>query len=288
VSRIRKLVLINLIAAAAASVAAAQTDYSKLDLATLQQKASGGDVGAEQQLGSDYANGLGVPRDYGQALTWYRKAADRGAAFSQNQLGYMYQKGLGVVLDYDQAVIWYRKAADQGRAEAQNNLGIMYQKGWGVAQDYAQALSWYTKAAEQGNPGAQENLGALYQNGLGVTPDLAQARVWYQKAADQGNAAAKSALVKLDLAAPVEKAADTAPKPTPPKPTPPPTPTPAKSRVLSKQEVLDLLKDLDPKRVGTLVSSRGVSFSLNPATEKELRAAGADDELLVAIATHKK
>ena len=79
-------------------------DYSKLDMATLQQKANAGDLGAEQQLGLDYANGLGVPKDYAQAATWYRKAADRGAAYSQNELGYLYQKGLGVAQDYGRAV----------------------------------------------------------------------------------------------------------------------------------------------------------------------------------------
>jgi TPR repeat protein len=162
----------------------------------------------------------------------------------------------------------------------------MYQKGWGVSQDYAQALSWYTKAAEQGNTGAQLNLGGLYEHGLGTSPDPSQARTWYQKAAEQGDPTAKIALARLDAARPVVKAEEAKPKA--PKPTPPPTPSPAKSRVLAKQDVIDLLQDLEPKRGANLVASRGVSFALNPATEKELRSAGADDELLLAIATHKK
>jgi hypothetical protein len=40
--------------------------------------------------------------------------------------------------------------------------------------------------------------------------------------------------------------------------------------------------------VTLLVEARGVNFSLNEATQKQLRAAGADDALLLAIATHKK
>ena len=75
-----------------------------------------------------YANGQGVPQDYAQALTWYRKAADQGNAEAQNNLGVMCESGHGVPQDYAQAVVWYRKAADQGFAPAQYNLGVMLLK----------------------------------------------------------------------------------------------------------------------------------------------------------------
>ena len=64
---------------------------------------------------------------------------------------------------------------------------------------------------------------------------------------------------------------------------------PAKSRALSSQAIVSLLQEgLSPARVATLVNERGVTFSLTGATEKQLKSAGADDALLVAIATHKK
>jgi TPR repeat protein len=44
----------------------------------------------------------------------------------------MYQNELGVPKDLGQAVAWYRKAAEQGLAAAQTNLGVMYQDGWGA------------------------------------------------------------------------------------------------------------------------------------------------------------
>ena len=44
-------------------------------------------------------------------------------------------KGEGVPKDYKQAVYWFRKAADQGNAGAQYNLGAMYAKGEGVPKD---------------------------------------------------------------------------------------------------------------------------------------------------------
>ena len=62
----------------------------------------------------------------------------------------MYENGLGVPQDNTEAVSWYRKAAEQGNVHAQSNLGNMYANGKGVPQDYAEAARWYRKATEQG------------------------------------------------------------------------------------------------------------------------------------------
>jgi uncharacterized protein len=61
----------------------------------------------------------------------------------------MYYIGLGLKQDYGQAVAWFRKAAEQGYASAQYNLGVMCYNGESVSQDYGQAAAWYRKAAEQ-------------------------------------------------------------------------------------------------------------------------------------------
>ncbi|WP_085905562.1 tetratricopeptide repeat protein [Kiloniella majae] len=42
-------------------------------------------------------------------------------------LGELYQKGLGVERNYPQALLWYKKAADQGLIHAQFNLGNLYE-----------------------------------------------------------------------------------------------------------------------------------------------------------------
>jgi hypothetical protein len=53
---------------------------------------------------------------------------------------------------------------------------------------------------------------------------------------------------------------------------------------LAKDEVIRLLVGgVSPKRVGDLVRGDGIDFSLTPDTEKELRQAGADDELVAAL-----
>jgi TPR repeat protein len=94
-----------------------------------------------------YANGQGVPQDYVQAVSWYRKAAEQGDADAQFGLGTMYFNGRGVPQDYAQAVSWFRKAAAQGDAKAQNSLGVMYANGQGVPQDAAIAYALYNLSA---------------------------------------------------------------------------------------------------------------------------------------------
>jgi len=53
--------------------------------------------------------------------------------------------------NYAEAIKWYRKAAEQGHAIAQKNLGTMYSKGKGVRQNYVRAHKWFSLAASQGN-----------------------------------------------------------------------------------------------------------------------------------------
>ena len=148
----------------------------------------------EANLGWDYQNGQGVPKDLRKAAELYQKAADKGNAFAQNQLGTLYQSGEGVPKDLRKAAELYQKAADQGGAMAQNNLGTLYQSGQGVPKDLGKATELYQKAADQGNAFAQNSLGVLYQSGEGVPKDLRKAAELYQKAADQENAIAQANL----------------------------------------------------------------------------------------------
>ncbi len=101
-----------------------------------------------------YGWGKGVPRDYAEAVKWYRKAAEQGYAGSQNNLGLMYDNGEGVPQNYAEAAKWYRKAAKQGEAIAQANLGFMYFRGEGMLRDLTQAYMWYDLASSRFPPGA--------------------------------------------------------------------------------------------------------------------------------------
>jgi tetratricopeptide (TPR) repeat protein len=131
-------------------------------------------------------------KDYGEAMRWYRKAADQGNAQAYGNIGRFYLLGQGVSVDYGAAMLWSRKAADQGNPRGQTVIGVLYRNGWGVGQDSAEAMRWFRKAADQGYAAAQTNIGVLYENGWGVIKDYAEAMRWYRKAADQGYAAAQN------------------------------------------------------------------------------------------------
>ncbi|TXL12716.1 hypothetical protein BMR06_17230, partial [Methylococcaceae bacterium HT5] len=75
-------------------------------------------------------------------ITDLRIKAEEGSAASQFNLGLRYANGLGVIKDYKQAVKWFTKSAEQGVAKAQFNLGVMYDEGEGVIKDYKQAVKW--------------------------------------------------------------------------------------------------------------------------------------------------
>ena len=54
-------------------------------------------------------------------------------------------------------------------------------------------------------------------------------------------------------------------------------------------DIVDLLQGkVSPKRIATLVADRGVDFEMDPDVEKRLRALGATNDLLLAIANNKK
>ena len=72
--------------------------------------------------------------DYSKALEELLPVAEQGDAEVQTGVGYMYANGLGVPQNYGQAAKWYSLAAEQGNTTAQFNLALMYHKGRGVPQ----------------------------------------------------------------------------------------------------------------------------------------------------------
>ena len=85
-----------------------------------------------------------------------KSKAAQGDAFAQLQLGSMYADGLGVAMNYVEAVKWFKLAADQGNASAQYLLGDMYVNGHGVPQNYLKAYVWFSLSAAQLVVGTEE------------------------------------------------------------------------------------------------------------------------------------
>ena len=98
------------------------------------------------------------------ALPAIQKFANEGRSWAQSDLGSLYEDGLVLPRDYAEAIFWYRSAAEQGYPGAQTNLGIMYARGLGVTQSRQTAIEWFKRAAEQGDIAATRNLTSLGVN----------------------------------------------------------------------------------------------------------------------------
>ena len=95
------------------------------------------------------------------ALPAIQKFADEGRGWAQSDVGSLYEDGLVLPRDYGEAIYWYRSAAEQGYPGAQTNLGIMYARGLGVGTSRKTAIEWFQRAAKQGDIAARRNLESL-------------------------------------------------------------------------------------------------------------------------------
>ncbi|MFT4585634.1 MAG: TPR repeat protein [Gammaproteobacteria bacterium] len=106
--------------------------------------------------------------DYVQAFRIFSDQANNGNIAASNYLGTHYYLGLGVKRDFEQAVRWFEVAALAEDPQGQRNLGVMYLRGLGVEKDFQQAYGWLYFAYEGGNLGAKQYLDLMNDN---VTPN---------------------------------------------------------------------------------------------------------------------
>jgi TPR repeat protein len=175
------------------------------------------------QLGRAYAANRQMP----EAISAYRKAADKGSTSAMVELGVLLGTGSGVAKDPVQARKLFERAAEAGiprgvsnlaalsggapsdpvkarallskaaeteSAEAQYQLGLITADGIGGPKDDVAARALFEKAAAQAHPGALERMGAFAQSGRGGPEDKSAAKAYYEKAAALGNEDAKAAL----------------------------------------------------------------------------------------------
>ena len=182
---------------------------------------------AVYQLGRAYAAGRQMP----EAMSVWRRAAEKGSTSAMVELGVLYGTGTGVARDEAQARKLFERAANAGNprgisnlaalggggaaadpvrarellakaaetnAEAQYQLGLMLAEGTGGAKDDVAARALFEKAAAQNHPSALERMGAFAQEGRGGPKDGAAAKAYYQRAADLGDEEGKKALKRLE------------------------------------------------------------------------------------------
>ena len=99
--------------------------------------------------------------DYRQEAELQRAAAEQGDPLAQLNIGYMYYMGLGVERNYKEAMKWYLLSAEQDFPGAQYSIGVMYEYGIGVEADAEKAIDWYRLAAENGFEEASRSLKKL-------------------------------------------------------------------------------------------------------------------------------
>jgi TPR repeat protein len=144
--------------------------------------ASTGSRRALYQLGRAYAANRQLP----EALSAYRKAADKGSTSAMVELGVMYGTGTGVAKDPAEARKLFERAAKGGNVRAVGNLAAL--PGGGAPSDPVEARTLLSKAAEANSAEAQFELGLMMAQGTGGPKDDVAARALFERAAAQGNA----------------------------------------------------------------------------------------------------
>ena len=141
--------------------------------------ASASEIGDWKSKAYKYYN----DKQYREAMTWFRKAADAGDAGAQYFMGVMYFCGLDVAKDHKEAVKWYKQSALGGDMYGQYSFGEMRENGWGIEKNMAEAKTWYQKSADQGYDRAIEKLKEL----SGTTTSSTSGKTYkeYEKMADE-------------------------------------------------------------------------------------------------------
>jgi TPR repeat protein len=154
-------------------------------IASLGRQADAGEVSAMTDLGLTLLDGIQdrkgrsiVRRNPRSAVTWFRKAANRGDRTAASSLGYAYNVGLGTMRDVAQAIRWYRRAARSGDSTATSNLATVYRD----AGKARLAFQWWKRAADMRDGDAAVDVGYCYQYGIGTRKNVANAKRMFRRA----------------------------------------------------------------------------------------------------------
>ena len=200
-------------------------------LTRFREAAGLGSGKARVALGDCYARGYGVSQDLGEALRWYRMAAESGDdpdGIAAQRVGVCALNGWGCPRSEENGKASLQTSSSQGNCDAQLTLGDMARSagrihdgknGRGCVSWYQDAAkggntramcalgalwesksppksaSYYQAGAERGNAEAQFKVAAMYDNpnAEGLPTDAKLAAVWYQKAAKSGHPGAQNA-----------------------------------------------------------------------------------------------
>ncbi len=170
--------------------------------AEVQARAAVGDADAQYELGVAYENGVGVARDYVQAMTWFTKAAATNAKA---------QAELDKLTALHAQYLALKAGAEAGDAKAQYDFAVSLHgpnRAWGETDDAV----WIRRSAEKGYAPAQAQTADYYYRGYLAdlkqkhhapyeaddgAANLPEAMSWYSRAAAQDDLDAEYTLSGL-------------------------------------------------------------------------------------------
>ncbi len=269
--------------------------------------ANQGNAAAQDDLAIMYERGWGVERDFVQAAHYARLAADQGYAYGEYRAGFYCENGKGVPKDLNQAIGWYRKAAEQGNPDARQRLTAL-----GIPLPSPPPGQTAGPGRPAGSKPVATLLGAAFAGlgnplagvRVGIGPaDTTTPHVFVTTGKDGAfrffnvPAGAKYRLVLLEGERLVDSRIVEAQQGEHSLPPLIEHAGGAKTAAgdvvaappLGVDDVVELLTGgVSKKRVAELVEQQGVSFSLDDVSEKKIRSAGGDSDLLITIAKSRR
>lgn len=100
----------------------------------------------EVEIIKDASSRASTATNFVKAAECFQKAAEQGNREAQFNIGSMYAEGIGVEKNWTEAAAWFAKAAAQGHGTAKANLCVMYAEGIGVEKNPAEAEKYLNDA----------------------------------------------------------------------------------------------------------------------------------------------
>ena len=136
--------------------------------------------------------------DYERAVYYLSFEAVQGNPRAQYNLGLMYKNGIGVKKDFNEALGWFILGSNNDHMLSKYALGLMYYKGEGVSKNYSKAMNLFLDASFMGHPASQINVGNMFYFGEGVGKNYPKAHMWWSFAKEKGVDAAFSNLTMIE------------------------------------------------------------------------------------------
>jgi TPR repeat protein len=170
------------------------TPNFKKALDLLNQAAAASYVDSFVSLGYVYLNGLGVDKDSGKSLEYFKKAADAGSIEGKFRYAELVIKNSKDPEQLKTALLYMQDAGKASYPPALHAIGGMLAGGVFIQKDVGKSIEYYQMAASAGYVDSAMALAEIYLNGYEVERDIGKSEKWYAKAAEMGSASAYYAL----------------------------------------------------------------------------------------------